>query len=71
MTLGTLITFLAIKKQQYGQLHCDLWTENDGDSIRNSCDVSSGRINMVTFIPLHQCHIFWGFFQSIMHTIAK
>ena len=26
-------------EQQYGQLHCDLWIESDGDSIRNSCDV--------------------------------
>ena len=27
------------REQQYGQLHCDLWIESDGDSIRNSCDV--------------------------------
>ena len=26
-------------EQQYGQLHCDLWIESDGDSIRNSCNV--------------------------------
>ena len=26
-------------EQQYGRLHCDLWIESDGDSIRNSCDV--------------------------------
>ena len=26
-------------EQQYEQLHCDLWIESDGDSIRNSCDV--------------------------------
>ena len=26
-------------EQQYGQLHCNLWIESDGDSIRNSCDV--------------------------------
>ena len=26
-------------EQQYGQLHCDIWIESDGDSIRNSCDV--------------------------------
>ena len=24
---------------QYEQLHCDLWIQSDGDSIRNSCDV--------------------------------
>ena len=32
--------WLHFWQQQYGQLHCDLWTESDGDSIRNSCDVS-------------------------------
>ena len=26
-------------EQQYEQLHCDLWIQSDGDSIRNSCDV--------------------------------
>ena len=26
-------------KQQYEQLHYDLWIQSDGDSIRNSCDV--------------------------------
>ena len=26
-------------EQQYEQLHCDLWIQCDGDSIRNSCDV--------------------------------
>ena len=26
-------------EQQNEQLHCDLWIESDGDSIRNSCDV--------------------------------
>ena len=26
-------------EQQYEQLHCALWIQSDGDSIRNSCDV--------------------------------
>ena len=26
-------------EQQYEQIHCDLWIQSDGDSIRNSCDV--------------------------------
>ena len=26
-------------EQQYEQLHCDLWIQSNGDSIRNSCDV--------------------------------
>ena len=38
-------------EQQYGQLHCDLWIESDGDSIRNSCDVS---VKNADFTPNHK-----------------
>ena len=34
-------------EQQYEQLHCDLWIESDGDSIRNSCDVCISIIYIV------------------------
>ena len=71
MTLGTLVTFLTIKKQQYGQLHCGLWTENDGDSIRNSCDVSSCRINEVTFICSSSMSHFLRIFSINTHSICK
>ena len=39
-------------EQQYEQLHCDLWIESDGDSIRNSCDVY---LLMSSIRGYHQC----------------
>ena len=54
-------------EQQYGQLHCDLWIESDGDSIRNSCDVSFRRCNRNFFSFLSSGHggMFWPFCEKL------
>ena len=57
-------------EQQYQHLHCDPWIKSDGDSIRNSCDVSSmalfdqedTRLNHVPKLPDPQSGACWILF---------
>ena len=47
-------------EQQYLQLLCDLWIKGDGDSIRNSCDVSDILLMLAKFFDLKQVAIIYA-----------